>query len=231
MSELLMAEFSAAWLGILTSISPCPLATNIVAVSYTARRIERPWEVFAIGVAYSLGRAFVYLALALLIAASLLSIPDASFYLALYMNRALGPLLILVGLVLLNVWKLPGFGGGAFAQRLGEKTERYGIAGAALLGAVFALSFCPVSAALYFGSLIPLAVTTGSRVMVPSLYGIGTALPVLGFSLLLAVGFKAMGRVFERLRRVEVYARRITAAVFVAVGVYYTLKFTVEAIA
>lgn len=203
----------------------------MVAISYVSRSIGNPWGVFVTGLAYSLGRALAYLALVLLIAASLFSIPDVSFYLEIYANRALGPVLILVGLLLLNIVTIPGFGGGAMAQRLGERLGRKGIAGSALLGAVFAFSFCPVSAALFFGSLLPLAVASGSQVMVPSLYGIGTALPVLGFSLLLALWFQAMGALFGRLRRLELYARWVTGAVFLVVGIYYTLKFTLEALA
>ncbi len=166
MSELLVAGLSATWLGILSSISPCPLATNVVAVSYTARRVERPWEVFATGLAYSTGRALAYL--------------------------ALKPMLILVGLLLLNIRTVLDFGGGVFAQRLGERFGPQGIAGAAFLGAVFAISFCPVPAAVYSGSLIPPAVASGSQVVVPSLYGIGTALLALEFSCCWPLGSKPL---------------------------------------
>ena len=227
MSALLIACGSALWFGVLTSVSPCPLATNLVAVSYVSRSIENPYRIFLTGVAYSLGRAITYLALASLIVVSLLSIPEVSFYLEYYMNRILGPLLIVAGLLLLEIIRLPT-PRGTFAQRVGARAEKWGIAGAVLLGIVFALSFCPVSAALFFGSLIPLAVKTGSGVVLPSLYGLGTAVPVLAFSLLAAIGFKAVGAVFERVTRAGVWARRATALVFLAAGVYYTLQFTFE---
>ena len=111
---------------------------------------------------------------------------------------------------------------GETAQRYAEKG---GIWGAGLLGIVFALSFCPPSAALFFGSLIPVCVKHGSPVMLPSVYGLGTALPVVVFAVLIAVGAGSLGKVFNKLTQFEWWARRITGAVFIVVGVYLTLEY------
>jgi threonine/homoserine/homoserine lactone efflux protein len=92
-----------------------------------------------------------------------------------------------------------------------------------LLGVVFALSFCPLSAALFFGSLIPLAIRNGSRVLLPSLYGVGTALPVFAFALVIALGARSLATVFRRLTQVERVARWATGAVFVGVGIYLSV--------
>jgi hypothetical protein len=115
--------------------------------------------------------------------------------------------------------------GTAHGEYLRERVERGGVWGAGLLGILFALSFCPMSAALFFGSLIPLAASGGSTVLMPSLYGIGTGLPVVLFAVFLAAGVKSLGNVFRMLTRIEWWARRVTGAVFVLVGVYFGLKY------
>lgn len=222
MTEFLAAGLSALWLGILTSISPCPLASNIAAVSYVGRRVGAPWRVLLAGIAYSLGRALTYVTVAAVVVASLLSVPSVSFFLQQRMNQVLGPVLIVAGLVMLGWLRLPGFqgrGAGAFEQRLAGA----GVPGAAGLGVVFALSFCPVSAGIFFGGLLPLATSSGSPVVLPALYGIGTGLPVVALAALLALGVGGVGRAFDALTRFERYATRVTGGVFVLAGVYLVL--------
>jgi cytochrome c-type biogenesis protein len=215
---------SAVWLGILTSISPCPLATNIAAISFVSRRLGNPGQVFWTGVLYTLGRTLTYVVLGILLVASITSVPLVSQLLQKYMNKILGPMLILVGMFLLEMLTLrfasPGLG-----EKLQHRFATWGIWGAGLLGVIFALSFCPVSAALFFGSLLPLAIKYESSVLLPSLYGVATGLPVLLFALLVAFGAHSLGRAFNKLTRIEWWARRITGAVFVVVGIYYSLTF------
>jgi len=224
---ILVGAGAALWLGILTSISPCPLATNIVAISFIAKRVGHARQVFLAGLLYTAGRALTYLALGVVVIASVLAIPEVSNFLQRYMNRALGPILIIVGMVLLDLLRLrtPGRGVSARMQRF---VEHAGVWGAGPLGVVFALSFCPVSAGLFFGSLIPLSVRHGSRVLLPSLYGVGTALPVLFFAILIAVSTQSVARAFNKLAVVERWARRITGALFILAGVYYCLKYIFE---
>ena len=218
----LAALGTALWLGVLTSISPCPLGTNVAAISFVARRLTSPLRVLAAGLLYTAGRTLVYVLLAFLLVRSLLSAPGASDALQRYSSRLLGPLLVLVGMVLLELipLRLPGFGLGERAQ---ERIARWELAGAFLLGALFALSFCPVSAALYFGSLLPLAARSGSALLVPGIYGAGTALPVILFAALVAAGARSLGKAFDRLRAFERWARLATGIVFIAVGIYYSL--------
>lgn len=222
MESLWLPAGSAVWLGILTSISPCPLASNIAAVSYIGKRLDRPSHILISGLLYTLGRTVTYVALAGLIVFATMAIPDLARFLQHYMNRIMGPLLILVGLFLLGVIRFSMRGGG-IGERMGKSVAGWGLAGAGLLGLLFALSFCPVSAALYFGSLIPIAIDRGSPFLVPALYGIGTALPVVGFAVLIAFGAQFVGTVFTRLAALEKWARLVTGAVFVLVGVYYSL--------
>jgi len=226
MGELLVAAASALWLGILTSISPCPLATNIAAVSYLGRRVDRPWQVLGGGLLYSLGRTIAYVALGTLIVAGLLSMPKAARFLQQYMNQIIGPLLIITGLFLLEVLRIRLPGLGRASERMQQRFARLGMLGAVPLGALFALSFCPVSAALFFGSLMALALRLESPVLLPTIYGIGTALPVVLFALLVAVGARFIGRLFDRLTVIERWARRVTGIVFIVVGLYMTLIYS-----
>lgn len=218
------AALTAIWLGILTSVSPCPLATNIAAISYIGRRVEQPRLVLLSGLLYTLGRLVTYVGLAALVVGSLLAVPELARWLQKYMNVALGPLLLVTGLFLVGLipLRLPGFGVG---DRLQQRVDRMGAWGGGLLGLLFALSFCPVSAALYFGSLIPLALQYQSAVFLPTVYGLGTALPVVGFALLIAFGAKYVGSVFNRLDVVSRWARRITGVVFILIGGYYSVMY------
>lgn len=217
---------SALWLGLLTSMSPCPLATNVAAISYLGRRVDSPRHVFGGGLLYTFGRTAVYVALGALFVLGLLSIPETSRFLQRHMNRILGPLLIVTGLFLLEIFRVAPPGMGRTGEKLRTSLESRGMWGAAPLGALFALSFCPVSAALFFGSLIPLALRFDSPVLYPSLYGAGTALPVVGFALLVAFGARFVGKVFDNLTVIERWARRITGVVFIGVGIYMTLIHT-----
>jgi len=196
----------------------------VVAVSFIGRRVGSPRQVLFSGLFYALGRMVVYLALGLLITASLFAIPEVSYFLQKYMNKLLGPILILVGIFLLGLIRL-NVGKSLVGEKWEQRAGKGGIWGAGLLGMVFALSFCPVSAALFFGSLIPLSIKHGASVLIPSLYGIGTALPVLMFAFLLAFATQSVGKVYNRLTQVEHWARKITGLLFVAAGLYYCLVY------
>lgn len=226
MIDWFLALAAALWLGVLTSISPCPLATNIAAISYLGRRIEGTRPVLVGGLLYTAGRTVAYVALSVLLVAGLLAAPALSHFLQKSMNQILGPILILAGMFLLGLlsFNLPGFGG--VGRRLQARLESGGASttwGALAIGALFALSFCPVSAAIFFGSLIPLSVKAGSRVAMPLVYGVGTALPVVAFAVLIALGARRVGAAFNRLTQFERFARLATGMLFIAVGMYLSL--------
>jgi len=161
-SAYVVGVVSALWLGILTSISPCPLATNIAAISYIGRRVGSPRQVLLSGMLYALGRSLAYLALGMLLVASVLSIPQLSLFLQKYMNKLLGPILIVVAMFLLGLIQLNITGPGV-SDTMQKRVDALGMWGALVLGILFALTFCPVSAALFFGSLIPLSVKVRLR--------------------------------------------------------------------
>jgi cytochrome c-type biogenesis protein len=214
---------TALWLGILTSISPCPLSTNIAAISYVGRRVEKTKLVLFTGLLYTVGRSLAYIAVAVLVTKGILSIPGVSMFLQRNLNLFIGPIMLVVGVLLLDVWKF-SLNGGGVGTKLQKKIDSMGIWGAGALGMLFALAFCPVSAGLFFGGLIPLAVKNNSSVMMALLYGLGTAVPVLIFALLLAFATNKVGTAFKKLTIIEIWVRRITAAIMILVGIYSILK-------
>jgi cytochrome c-type biogenesis protein len=218
--EILVGFASALWLGILTSISPCPSASNIAAVSFLSKRITHPTLVFISGLAYTLGRMVSYAALGWIIINSLLSVPQVAQFLQKYMGKVLGPLLIVAGLILLEAitLRLPGI---ALSEKHRNKLVESGAPGAFLLGFIFALAFCPVSAALFFGSLVPLALNSKVGILLPFIYGVGTGLPVLLFAVAMAMGVASLSRWFQRITKLEYYTRRITGIVFILIGLYF----------
>jgi len=217
----LIAIVSACWLGILTSISPCPMATNIAAISYIGKKVDRPLYVLFSGLLYTAGRTLTYVILAMFIIFSLMAIPDLSFFLQNHMNKFLGPILMLAGLVLLG-WLKFNIGGPGLTAKWQRGLEKLGFGGAILLGFLFALSFCPVSAAIFFGSLIPVAVEHNSIVIMPTAYGVGTAIPVVAAAILISLGSRYIGAFFNKLFSFERWARRITGAIFILLGLYLT---------
>lgn len=222
--EIATGIIAAIWLGVLTSISPCPLATNIAAVSYIGKNAAKKRIAVISSLLYLSGRMAAYAALSAIIVTSLLSIPSVSNFLQQYMNKVLGPVLIIAGMFLLDLLRLPA-GRGTDSSRLGQLAEKNIFSASFLMGVVFALTFCPVSAALFFGSLIPLAVRNSSPVLLPLLYGAGTALPVLGFGLILAFGANYLSNVYNAVSRMELWARRITGALFIVIGIYFCLVY------
>ena len=221
MIEIFLSLASALWLGILTSISPCPLASNVAAISFLSKKIAHPMLVFISGLAYTFGRMVSYAVLGWIIINSLLSIPQVAQFLQIYMGKALGPLLILAGLILLEIITIP-LPGLSLSQKHHNKLAGSGAPGAFLLGFIFALAFCPISAALFFGSLIPLAINSKSGIALPFIYGIGTGLPVLVFAVAIALGVTSLSRWFRKITKLEYYTRKITGIIFIIVGLYYT---------
>ena len=165
--------------------------------------------------------------ISIIVVGALAQVPALSMFLQTKVNLVLGPLLILTGLILLNIIKL-SFGDNKHSQRAENLTKKGPILGSVLIGALFALAFCPVSAALFFGSMLPIAVKHQSTIIIPSLYGLGTALPVIAFAVLIATGANYIGTVFNKLTQIEIWVRRITGIIFIGVGIYFTVTFLIK---
>ncbi len=214
---------TAIILGLMTAISPCPLATNISAIGFISRNIENRRRVFINGLVYTLGRAISYTGLALIIffGASKMHI---SMIFQGWGEKLLGPVLILIGLLMLDVLKIkfPGLSG--LTDKIGENgKDSYW--GTLLLGMVFALAFCPYSGVLYFVMLIPMTVASASGLYLPILFAIATGLPVIIFAWLLAYAVGNVGKLYNQIKTFELWFRRVVSVVFIAVGIYYILIF------
>ena len=222
----MLALASAIWFGILTSISPCPLATNIAAISFLERHANHPKDVILSGIAYTLGRVFSYTIIGIVVITSMAGVPIIANFLQAYMYKILGPVLIVVGLVLLDVLKF-NMAGFSLSHEKQTKLAKSGLKGAFMLGVLFALSFCPISAGLFFGSLIPLALNNNFGVIFPILFGIGTGLPVIIFAIAITFGVFAVTHWFKKITNVEKYTRKITGVIFVLVGGYFLWSYLI----
>jgi cytochrome c biogenesis protein CcdA len=223
-AEFWAAALTALWTGVITSVSPCPLATNIAALTYISKHSgSHRLAVLAHGLLYALGRALVYVAVGFLLVKSLLSAPSFSFFMQKYGGQALSPILVLAGMYMLDMFGR-GFEGFSFFD-LSRFKAKAGALSSLLMGVMFALAFCPISAALYFGVIIPLAAANAAPFSLPLLYGLGTALPVIGLAVALDFGLKKISAVTGLAGKFERYAKPATGWVFIAAGVYLGLKY------
>ena len=215
------AFITAILLGLMTAISPCPLATNISAIGFISRDIENRRRVFLSGLVYTLGRAISYTGLAVIIyfGASKMNI---SLIFQGWGEKLLGPVLILIGLFMLDVIKIkfPGFSG--ITDKIGEKGKG-SYWSTLLLGMMFALAFCPYSGVLYFMMLIPMTVASASGLYLPVLFAIATGLPVIVFAWLLAYAVGNVGKLYNHIKTFELWFRRVVSVIFIGVGIYYIL--------
>lgn len=220
------AFITAFVLGLMTAISPCPLATNISAIGFISRDIEDRKRVFINGLIYTAGRAFSYTALAVIIflGASKLNV---SLLFQGWGEKLLGPALVLIGLFMLDVFtlKLPGFSG--ITEKLGEKSKG-SMWSTFLLGVVFALAFCPYSGVLYFAMLIPMTVSSASGLYLPVVFAVATGLPVIVFAWLLAFAVGNVGKLYNKINVFERWFRRVVSVVFILVGLYYIYLFFIQ---
>jgi len=215
---------SALVLGLMTSISPCPLATNITATAFISKNITNKKRVFLSGIVYSLGRAFSYTTIGLI-----LFFGASKFHIAKFFQqngeKYLGPLLLIIGLVMLNVIRLNFLGKFNFTEKLSEKLATKGMLGSFLIGVLFALAFCPYSGALYFGMLIPMTISSVDGLYLPIVFAFGTGVPVILFTYLLAFAAGNISLFYNKIVKVEKWMRIITGVVFVITGIYYVLIF------
>lgn len=209
-------------LGILTAISPCPLAANISAIGFISRDLENKNRVFISGIMYTLGRAISYTAIGVILFLGASKFDIVRIFQG-WGEKLLGPLLILIGLVMLDFIKIniPGFN---LADKM-ENRAKGGYWSTLLLGIVLALAFCPYSGVLYFGMLIPLSIASPSGLFLPLIYAIATGLPVILFAYLLAYAVSNVGKAYNKLKVFEFWFRRITAILFILVGIYYILQY------
>ena len=216
---------SAFVLGLMTAISPCPLATNITATAYISKNISDKRKVFLSGFIYFLGRAFSYTTIGLV-----LYFGASKFHVARFFQqngeKYLGPLLIIIGLIMLNVIQLNFLGKSNMQEKLTDKFKDKGLLGSFLIGVVFALAFCPYSGALYFGVLIPMTIASAEGLYLPIVFAFGTGFPVILFTYLLAFAAGNVSAFYTKITKIEKVMRYVAGVVFVLTGLYYVAIFT-----
>jgi len=212
---------TAFLVGILTSISPCPLATNITAIAYISKDIKTPRHTLLNGLFYTLGRGISYTILASLIYFGLSSFQIARIFQG-WGDKILGPILIVIGLIMFGIVKINFNNGGEKIEKIKVWLSQKGYMGSLLLGVLFALAFCPYSGVLFFGVLIPLVLKSTESLLLPPIFALGTGLPVIVFSFLIAFSMQKVSRAFQIVQKVEKAMRYLVAVIFVGVGIYYT---------
>lgn len=217
-----MPWISALVLGFMTSISPCPLATNITAVGFISKDIDNRNRVFINGLLYTLGRAITYTAIALVLYLGADQFKFSGFFQQ-YGEKILGPLLIIIGLFMLDVIKIKFPGGSGLTSKM-ENKSRWSYFDAILLGMLFALAFCPYSGVLYFGMLVPLTISSASGLYLPVLFAIATGIPVIIVSWILAYTLSGIGGFYNKIKSFEIWFRRLIAILFIIVGIYYIIR-------
>jgi len=217
-----MPWLTAILLGLMTSISPCPLATNITAIGFISKDIDNRNRVFLNGLFYTLGRAITYTSVALIIYLGADQFRFSGF-IQQYGEKIIGPLLIVIGVFMLDIVriKFPGLSGLTSGM---EKRKSWRFIDVLLLGMVFALAFCPYSGVLYFGMLIPMTVASASGLYLPVLFAIATGIPVILFAWLLAYTVSGIGGVYNKIKVFELWFRRIIAVLFIIIGIYYIIR-------
>ena len=212
---------SAFLLGLMTAISPCPFATNITAIGFISKDVKDKNKVFINGLIYTFGRALSYTLLAVIIFIGADQFKISGWFQQ-YGEKIIGPLLIVIGLLMLDILKIkfPGIG------KLTRRFQSDGINSywqVLVLGILFALAFCPYSGVLYFGMLIPMTISSASGLYLPVVFAIATGIPVIIFAWLLAFTVSGVGKLYNRLKAFEIWFRRIIALVFIGIGIYYVI--------
>jgi cytochrome c biogenesis protein CcdA len=214
----LVAAFS---IGLLMTFSPCPLATNITAIAFISRKIGDSRHTLLVGTLYALGRMTSYIGLTALIVYAGLNIQAISLFLQEYGEKLIGPFLIVMGILMLGIMDIPVIGNRGWLQKIERFLGERGYPGAFLLGVIFALALCPFAAVLFFGMLIPIALKTGDAIIVPAVFAIATALPVIIISLVLTQGVNRVSGMMTTVQKMEKLIKWAVAAVFIIVGMYY----------
>jgi len=212
---------SAFVLGLMTAISPCPLATNITAIGFISKDVENKKKVFLNGLVYTLGRAMSYTLIAVIIFIGADQFKVSGIFQQ-YGEKVIGPLLVLIGLFMLDILQIKFPGVGNLTKRFQEKgTNSYWEV--LILGVLFALAFCPYSGVLYFGMLIPMTISSASGLYLPIVFALATGIPVIIFAWLLAYTVSGVGKLYHRIKTFEIWFRRLISLVFIVVGIYYVI--------
>lgn len=217
---------TAFLLGVLTSISPCPLATNITAIAYISKEVKTAKHTLLNGIFYTFGRSLSYTTLTTVIYFGFSTFQISSIFQG-WGDKILGPVLVIVGSVMFGAIKINLGKGGKKIEKIKFWLTKKGFVGSFLLGALFALAFCPYSGVLFFGALIPLVIKSQESLILPPFFAFGTGLPVIIFSFIIAFAIQKLGQIFKIMQKIEKVMRCFVATIFIGVGIYY-LQFLIN---
>lgn len=217
-----MPWLSALILGLMTAISPCPLATNITAIGYVSKDIKDRPRVFINGLLYTLGRSISYISLAFIIYLGADQFKFSGFFQR-YGEKFIGPVLLIAGVFMLDLIRI-GFPQFNELSSVLNKRVKAGYLYSILLGIIFALAFCPYSGVLYFGMLIPLTIGSASGLYLPLIFAVATGIPVILFAWILAYSVGSTGQWYNNIKAFELWFRRIVASLFILTGLYYIIR-------
>jgi sulfite exporter TauE/SafE len=216
--------FSVLLFGLVGAFSPCQLTTNLSAIAYVSRRIGegQPWRQ---ALAYTMGKVLVYMLTGGAVIFLGFQLQQVAIPVVVVARKAIGPLMILIGLGLVGLVRLRGPVGSRLASWLQSRLPQGGVGGAFSLGVVFSFTFCPTLFWLFFGLTIPMAVINSGGWVLPGLFALGTVLPLLAFSGLLTYGSDLSTKLVERLKGSQRMISRIAGVVFVLAGINDTLTY------
>ena len=213
---------TALILGLMTAISPCPLATNITAIGFISRDLENRKRVFYNGLFYTLGRTITYTIIPVIFFLGANQFKLSGFFQR-YGEKFIGPLLLIIGILMLDILTIKFPGTGRLSERM-ENRIKWRYIDAVVLGIVFALAFCPYSGVLYFGMLVPLTISTPSGLYLPVIFALGTGIPVIIIAWILAFTVSGIGGFYNKIKVFEIWFRRFIAVTFIIVGLYYIFR-------
>lgn len=215
---------TALLLGFVNAVSHCLLATNIAAICYISKDIENKKRIFLNGVFYTLGRTVTYTTLAILLTAILRRGTDIGFiqtFVSHYGDKLMGPLFLLIGIGLLFSHKINLPGLNFHLNKQIESKAQNGYKGSFLLGLILALFFCPTSAFIFFGILIPLATASDTGVLLPILFAIATGIPVIIATWVLAFSYQQINRFYDHIQLTGQWVKKIVSFLLILIGLYF----------
>ena len=212
-------------LGILTAVSPCPMATNITAIGYISKDIENKHSVFKNGIYYTFGRIIVYTLLGFIIIPLLregTNIYGIQKFISKYGELFIGPSLIIIGVFMLisSNLNIPKLG---FSFNNSEKIKNKGGFGSLFLGIMFSLAFCPTSGIIYFGMLMPMSASESGGYILPVIFAIATGVPVLIIAWILSYSISRIGSFYQKVSLFQKWLNLIIALLFIIIGIYYLI--------
>ncbi len=190
MNDFVMAAGTCFVTGVLTTINPCPLTTTIASIGFLSGYGQKTNRMTVVVLLFLLGFLASYFALAILLSSGLIAIGDVSRGLQQYFSVIIGPVLILAGMFQTKLIRIRFRSYTEKAMTWVTKRKWSGLE-AFPMGALIALGFCPTTAAIFFGVLIPLAIQYGQPVFFPLLYALGAVLPLAVISYLIVAGVRA----------------------------------------